>query len=641
MPHSMGVSGLLNVVLHVLVFRGAIAWITQCIDRREDKIIFNCPSDHVIYQPKIVLGASANDRCRFQDGDCTGLTLELRKERAACFWSKWCKLRWRSTQPMTSPVNTTCDSVRPTYVMYDNPTCIQTDEILDICSRDSQLSRITKGVIRSSPSYPYNYDDMMTSCSQVLRFRPGHTLVITVDDLDTNGHNQDHLKISSQAGPRDKVLFYRRGLESNEENFLIQGENVTITFSISAGRRAGRGFILRFEYMKDESTQRTIKDLVQTPSVKNSQLTNTAVTVTGSVDKCIVSRKDSMSIVCPSGHVIFKPEFVAGVSNGGQCMSVPGDCQGLTHTLITQRNRCYWKNACDFSWTRGVPLTMTSTMNCLAQVPKYISVESYQCKPKGSVFNICDRAIDVINATAGIIRSHSNYPWHYSAIETTCRKYIPVHNTYGLRIYTEEIDLDPDTRQDNLRFFNAKGEMKKVRGSQNVDITVKDGCVMLQFHVSMRSKGGKGFILKFQTAVKSSGETKTLPSHTCEDMMKRKKHGRSTGVKARGGQRTRCSDSTGTKVRCKKIRRRKKGKKGITVVKAMVRKSGRMQNTEGEKTRKGRRNRRGREKKRRNRRKNRRGRRKKKNKWRRRGRRPNVRQTSVDGTWNTINSEAS
>ncbi|XP_067662053.1 uncharacterized protein [Haliotis asinina] len=634
----MGVRGLLDFVLHVLVLRGAIAWLTKCIDRREDKIIFNCPSDHVIYQPKIVLGASANDRCRFQDGDCTGLSLELRKEKAACFWSKWCKLRWRSTEPMTFPVNTTCDRVRPTYVMFDNPMCIQTDDILDICSRDSKLSLITKGVMRSSPSYPNNYDDMMTSCSKVLHYRPGHTLVITVDDLDTNGHNQDHLKISSQAGPREKVLFYRRLLQVTEENFLIHEENVTITFSISAGRRAGRGFILRFEYMKDESTQRTIKDLVLMPSVKNSQLTNTAVTVTGSVDKCIVGRKDSMSIACPSGHVIFKPDFVAGVSNGGQCMSVPGDCQGLTHTLITQRNRCYWKNTCDFSWTRGVPLTMTSSLNCLAQVPKYISVGSYQCKPKETVFDMCDRTIDVINVTAGIIRSHSSYPWHYSAVETTCRKYIPVHKTHGLRIYTDEIDLDPDTRQDNLRFFNAKGEMKKVIGSQNVDITVKDGCVMLQFHVSMRSKGGKGFILKFQTAVEASGETRTLPSQTCEDMMKRKKRGRNTGVKTRVGQRTRCSDSTGVKVRCKKTRRMTKGKKGITDVKTRARKSGGMQNTEGEKTRKGRRNRRGRERKRRNRRKNRRGRRRqKKNKRRRRGRQPNVSRKSVEGTWNTIN----
>ncbi|XP_071097655.1 uncharacterized protein [Haliotis cracherodii] len=639
----MGVSGLLTVALHVLVFRGAAPWVTKCIDRREDKVIFNCPADHVIYQPTILLGSSADGRCRFQDGDCTGQTLELHKERAACFWQKWCKLRWRSDQSMTHPVNASCRNVRPTYVMYDNPTCIRSDEILDVCSRDSQLSRITKGVIRSSPSYPDNYDDILTSCRQVLNFRPGHTLVITVDDLDTNGHRQDHLMISSRAGPRDKVLFYKRSLKSKEENFLIQEESVTVTFNISAGARAGRGFILRFEYMKDASTQRTIKDLVQTPSVKNSQATNTAATVKGSVDKCIVSRKDSMSIVCPSGHVVYKPELVGGVSNGGKCMSVPGDCQGLTHTLVTQRNRCFWKNTCDFSWTRGVPLTMTSTLNCLAQVPKYISVKGYQCKPKDSVFDMCDRTTLLINATAGIIRSHSNYPWHYSAVETTCRKYIPVHKTYGLRIYTDEIDLDPDTRQDNLRFFNAKGEMKKVIGSQNVDITAKDGCVMLQFHVSKRSKGGKGFILKFETAVKSSGSTRMLPSQTCEDMMKRSKHHRNTGVKLpRGRGAARCSDMAGGRSRCKKkIKGSRIGKKGMSVGKATARKSGaNWQNTEGKKTRRGRRNRRGRDKKRRNRRKNKRGR-KRKSKSRRRRRRPHVHRTSVDGTWNAINSYAS
>ncbi len=90
-----------------------------------------------------------------------------------------------------------------------------------------------------------------------------------------------------------------------------------------------------------------------------------------------------MSLICPAGHVIFKPDIVAGVSIGGQCMAKPGDCEGLTHTLITEKNRCFWRNHCELNWARDVPLTMTGTLNCLAQYPSYVSVKNYQCVPQG------------------------------------------------------------------------------------------------------------------------------------------------------------------------------------------------------------------------------------------------------------------
>ena len=119
------------------------------------------------------------------------------------------------------------------------------------------------------------------------------------------------------------------------------------------------------------------------------------------------------------------------------------------------------------------------------------------CFISDTVYSMCD-GVEIINSTSGLIKSHDNYPWFYSRTQGTCRKYIPVDSNFGLRIYTLKVDLDPDSKGDNLRFSDEKSKtFATLRNRDHVDIIRKDGCLMIEFRVSKRTKGGEGFVLKF------------------------------------------------------------------------------------------------------------------------------------------------
>ncbi|XP_046583441.1 uncharacterized protein LOC124290687 [Haliotis rubra] len=211
-----------------------------------------------------------------------------------------------------------------------------------------------------------------------------------------------------------------------------------------------------------------------------------------------------MTFQCPPFHVLYKPVVMAGVNTfKGRVMSTSRDCHGQYTGLITETNRCYWKEQCEIGRRSSMPLTRTYELRCLALMPDYLSSKGYQCLDKAKVFDMCDKT-SVITTTEGLIKSHSNFPWHYTARPIVCRKKIRINPKYGLHLYTDEMDLDPSTRGDNLKIFLSRPKTKyskKYVGGRRVNLHISSGIVVVQFRVSRRSKGGKGFILRFKGIV--------------------------------------------------------------------------------------------------------------------------------------------
>ncbi|XP_046583436.1 uncharacterized protein LOC124290683 [Haliotis rubra] len=325
---------------------------------------------------------------------------------------------------------------------------------------------------------------------------------------------------------------------------------VELTFKAITG---GTGFLVRFEYMPDESEteHRNSREVKPVPIFPETHFQ-----VYGSVEECITPKREQMNLTCPPGHVIYKPEMKVGVSTDGRCSYRPGDCLGMTHTFLTQKYVCYWKNSCEFVWRTGVPITMSRALRCLSLPPKYVSFSGYSCIEEDKVVELCDKDSVLFNKTQGVIKSHANYPWHYNVAKTSCRKRIRVPRNGKLRLRTQDIDLDPDTKGDNIKIYHIKGHKtlrKTLRGSSKMDETFAGGCVEIAFRVAPQSKSGRGFVLQFETDVQNAAE---VDYDDCS-----KKSHRSAGKKRKKGKRGRKQRRRGQKKRRKGKNSRKSFKK--------------------------------------------------------------------------------
>ncbi|XP_071097657.1 uncharacterized protein [Haliotis cracherodii] len=544
------------VMLSLLPVYYTDALMSKCIGRVEDRVTFSCPQGHVIYQPVIFVGKGENNTCAYQDGDCAGLTFDLRKQRNKCFWQKSCSLRWRDQLPIAYSKNISCKGVMPEYVNMENPLCVPEDHLYDICSHGSDFNNVDYGVIRSHVTYPSTYAAQPRLCILTLPPKPQRRLVVTVDAMDVD----DGGSLSIRTYAEGNVVDVAAGMGTN---FEAQGkEKMKLTFRASTG---GAGFLVRFEYKLEETAPEQRNNRRERPV---PIFPETLFKVYGSVEECITPKREQMNLTCPSGHVIYKPEIKVGVSTDGRCSYRRGDCIGMTHTFLTQKYVCYWKNSCEFAWKTGVPITMSRAIRCLSVPPKYVSFSGYSCIEEDKVVELCDRDSLVVNKTQGVVKSHSNYPWHYKVAKTSCRKMIRVPRDGKLRLRTQDIDLDPDTKGDNVKIYHIKGRRtlrKKLRGSNTLDETFSGGCVEIVFRASPQSKSGRGFVLQFETDVQTVAEdnyedcAKVTKSHRSAGKKgKKKKRGRKQRRRGRRGHKKRRNG----KRRGKSLKKKRNARKG-------------------------------------------------------------------------------
>ena len=111
---------------------------------------------------------------------------------------------------------------------------------------------------------------------------------------------------------------------------------------------------------------------------------NVTAPVRAAINRCLSNNKETMTLACPDGHVIFQPEVRQGVSGWERrCHGETGNCRGLSHTLLVQQNQCHWRPQCRLSWRNKVPILVSEQQHCLARSPDYVEMQGAQCVPKG------------------------------------------------------------------------------------------------------------------------------------------------------------------------------------------------------------------------------------------------------------------
>ena len=108
------------------------------------------------------------------------------------------------------------------------------------------------------------------------------------------------------------------------------------------------------------------------------------VSVRAAINRCLSNNKETITLACPDGHVIFQPEVRQGLSGWQRrCHGETGDCRGMTHTLVVQQNQCHWLPQCQLSWRNRVPILVSDQPQCLAGSPDYVEMRGAQCLPQG------------------------------------------------------------------------------------------------------------------------------------------------------------------------------------------------------------------------------------------------------------------
>ncbi|XP_050395030.1 uncharacterized protein LOC126812602 [Patella vulgata] len=471
--------------------------ISRCLFKRREHIYFSCPKGHVIYRPMIFLGKGNQSTCSYEDGDCIGQSLSVLKQNNKCYWRESCSVGWRNGQVILKTDDRRCTGETANYVAYSNPLCIKEEHLFSICDASEKEIDVIEGVIRSHAEYPWSYGSAKQKCTKYIAVNQGYTLKLMIDDVETQ--DGDSLVIRDIAND----VTYNVTTALSKTLTIISGL-VEINFITSPGVKIGRGFVIRFQKerirLSTDIVNRTYSDTPQ---------------VFASIEECINSKTDRIRLTCPLNHVIYKPEVSVGASNNNLCYHRDGDCTGLIHTLLAQRNGCYWLNSCNLSWQEGIPITMTSVERCFILMPSYTMMSYFQCVPKGYVYNICDDNHWEIKETNGLIKSHDSFPWNYPAVTKTCRKRLRVNKKYGVRIFADDFDLDLDTSKErvNIWYVSPNGhrvKRKKLRGNDTIDFITLDGCIDIEFKTSEHSKTGRGFVFKFELAVTNQTENDVI-----------------------------------------------------------------------------------------------------------------------------------
>ncbi|XP_046331683.2 uncharacterized protein LOC124114962 [Haliotis rufescens] len=496
---------------------GVFGIISRCTLKKEDSLSFQCRKHHVIYDPIISLGRSDEHPCMAGPDDCTGLNRELLRKRRKCFWRRRCSLQWKTGQPIKSSDQDRCIDKIPTYVAYDTPKCILKAKVFSMCDNSVKLSQAKEGIIRSHDLFPGQFPRLgNTTCTQILKLKAGHRLHLSVDHLRLDA--VDRLTVRHFRGAKKLELINSNSLKSKQFDVVEGYLNITLKVS-SKGLVEEGGFIIRFENIQMSSSAPRTRGFTVSNEVISKGPRKPKSKYDASVDERIIRSNSPMTFTCPAFHILYNPIIMAGVNSfRGRIMSTSKDCHGQYTGLITETNKCYWNQQCQIGKRSSMPLTRTFELRCLALMPDYLSTKGYECVAKANVFDMCDKT-SVITTPEGLIKSHTNYPWHYTARPIICRKKLRINPEYGLHLYTDEMDLDPSTRGDNLKVFLLRGKKELIRkyvGGRRVNLHILSGTVEVQFRVSRRSRGGRGFILRFKGIVKPQVNVKEAHGMTNE-----------------------------------------------------------------------------------------------------------------------------
>ncbi|XP_025114248.1 uncharacterized protein LOC112576186 [Pomacea canaliculata] len=160
---------LLFTIIHVILLGNFTFCIPEaehmwgkCITSRKDKIHVTCPLGYVIYRPVFYVAAHTRhdkESCGFSATDCHGQARDTSVQINKCLWENTCTLRWHEHMPIVKSSNSSCVGVTPNYVAFNNPLCLPSDKLYDICDYNASVIDADSGVLSNRQSSLHSYND--------------------------------------------------------------------------------------------------------------------------------------------------------------------------------------------------------------------------------------------------------------------------------------------------------------------------------------------------------------------------------------------------------------------------------------------------------------------------------------------------
>ncbi|KAL5011475.1 hypothetical protein ScPMuIL_010026 [Solemya velum] len=486
----MNLVGETIVTLLVITWTGHCAsgkaLFNKCMYHHETRVLVTCPANHVIYNLRLLAGKSLDGTCRYQEGDCVGLTASLRQQQKKCQWNRRCYLKWKTGETFVDlDINRNssgkCLGQSPDYLSVDIPQCYPSDSIIDICN-DLKNINIQEGVIRSPRQNLLIASQQSRVCKKYIQAVEHIDVELSLDTFDLGRNVLQIWNVDAEG----------RRLQVNSERHvsLNVGGQLEIVYTIESAGHGGSDFSMTFSRKSHGASGMLPPYGIELRQTKSA-----------SVQECMTMKRKVSSLSCGAGELIYRPRVSAVVSTKGTCRTFRADCEGMTPDIMVQSFRCYWENSCQLVMNGQIPIASSDNWQCIGKRTSFSSVKRHTCIKQDQVFDICDDSETAISQSEGFIRSHSSYPWNYDTQASECRRRFEIDNNQTLVITADEIDLDPEGTDVITVFHTLAGSRKPVYTSSTTldpKLSLRGGTVEVVFTVLEDSKSGRGFVLLFQ-----------------------------------------------------------------------------------------------------------------------------------------------
>ncbi|XP_060084206.1 uncharacterized protein LOC132563464 [Ylistrum balloti] len=460
-------------------------FMTRCVTRHADFMNITCPSRQVMLAPEIIAGYSERKTCVFNEQDCLGMTPSLEKEGKACSKQETCRINLRRILETLNPLpgqKEMCKGKPLTYVSIILPKCVPKYAFHAMCSGTNALPIYSRsGVIDSSYIQKRNTQCMRRfgSSADVIR------LTLTFVHLQVGAKNRPKIVWTTENGRLRKRIF------EDSSTFSETGSKFKIQWSPRNAGSTKEGFVISYkvELIKTKRFRLASNKFwqIRKPAVVQATLGNAMA----------YNKPNTYTMTCPPGKVIYSPDINVTSSR------FPG-CTGLSPYLIVQRNECYWRRNCTVNWNGPALITMTSSQRCFGRSGDNLEIGDYKCVKEGNIVNICDTVSSKLKSS-GMIRSHSQYPWHYPRQNRKCRLRIKITKGTLLRLRVDDVDIDEEADTFIIKHIRRGRKVTVISNGngRNILKTLQGGRVDITMSVKRHTKSGTGFILHYKRISKS------------------------------------------------------------------------------------------------------------------------------------------
>lgn len=219
---------------------------------------------------------------------------------------------------------------------------------------------------------------------------------------------------------------------------------------------------------------------------------------------------------------------------------------GRTPSLITDVQKCNWKQSCRFKFPKDrmvtcVTLNYTedtevkvqedetfSDASCFLEDVQFLRPVHAKCIKARIVKNLCERknggleCVEKFSRRKGLIKSHESFPWFYNYRNLTHRSRLKIPRKYSLVVGIKTIHLCEDDRL-IVRTRKGKKNISKVKDNTHLIFTKKQHKFLeLIFTVAPDSRGCGGFLICYSVVENNVDEYDGKTRNVCDEVYERR-----------------------------------------------------------------------------------------------------------------------